>query len=394
MPIPRLSAQCLGRLRAVSPWLIAYAAFVIVFYSWTMTAARKAKLGDLGSLIHVGEVFVSRSPEPLPVTLRVKEGIGFDGQFFLFLSIDPFLRKPSTVARLDAPFLRARRIGYPLLVNFLSRGKEKAIPWLMFLVTAAGISAAAGLLAREAGRSSLSPWWGLGYVVTLPVMVSASVMTCEGAAMGWVAASVVLFRMRHHAPACLCAAMAALTRETACLWPVAMTLWACSRRDWRLALLSGASLLPLLFWMAYLRWGVGLEAAAGDDAKNLTLPFAGITARLVSLLGGAPPAEGTGFLPDLLLLAATLLAPFAALYALAATRSAEALFLLLAAGLGVCLANASHFTILLNYPRQTFLTPLALFLMLTQGGLSPRLRRCLMALAGLVVLSGLIHAAD
>ena len=121
----------------------------------------------------------------------------------------------------------------------------------MFLFTAAGISAAAGLVAREAGRSSLwrsslSPWWGLGYVATLPVMVSASVMTCEGAAMGWVTASVVLYRMRHLMPACLCAAMGALTRETAALWPVAMTLWAVARREWRPALLAGSSLLPLL----------------------------------------------------------------------------------------------------------------------------------------------------
>jgi hypothetical protein len=67
---------------------------------------------------------------------------GFDGQFFFYLARDPLVT-PSTQLVLDAPRLRARRIGFPLMGALLGGGKAGAAWGLLVAETLTSL----GLLA-------------------------------------------------------------------------------------------------------------------------------------------------------------------------------------------------------------------------------------------------------
>jgi hypothetical protein len=76
-----------------------------------------------------------------PVTLleswasgNSSRGNGYDGQMFLSLGLDPGLRHEGTIAALDLPLYRYRRILYPLLGYLLGLGNPALIPYSMVAI--------------------------------------------------------------------------------------------------------------------------------------------------------------------------------------------------------------------------------------------------------------------
>lgn len=97
---------------------------------------------------------------------------GYDGQFYLALSFDPFLKTPLQLA-LDDPEYRARRITWPLLAWALALGKVALHPALLHLLWLAFLGVgAAGLSNWTVGRG-VNPWWTLAFATQSGVLVCA-----------------------------------------------------------------------------------------------------------------------------------------------------------------------------------------------------------------------------
>ena len=80
------------------------------------------------------------SPFLNPENAFIYQGeIGYDGQQFLSLALDPFLQNPETINSLDHPIYRYRRILYPLVSYLLSFGNHNLIPYVMVGINAISI---------------------------------------------------------------------------------------------------------------------------------------------------------------------------------------------------------------------------------------------------------------
>jgi hypothetical protein len=60
--------------------------------------------------------------------VMVQPGVGYDGQWFFYISHDPFLRAPDPESFLDLPSYRYARILYPTLAWALALGQPAALP--------------------------------------------------------------------------------------------------------------------------------------------------------------------------------------------------------------------------------------------------------------------------
>ena len=73
-------------------------------------------------------------------TLMFQGELGYDGQQFLSIALDPGLSNPDTIAALDHPAYRYRRIVYPLLGYCLGWGNPGWIPWALVAVNIVAIA--------------------------------------------------------------------------------------------------------------------------------------------------------------------------------------------------------------------------------------------------------------
>ena len=89
-------------------------------------------------------------PRSLPSDAIVHSGeAGYDGQFFLALAYDPAMRDPRTIAALDNPRYRARRILFPALAYLLALGNVALIPWVMIGMNILAVACLAAIVAHD-----------------------------------------------------------------------------------------------------------------------------------------------------------------------------------------------------------------------------------------------------
>lgn len=207
----------------------------------------------------------------LPV--RVYPGLGYDGQFYAQLAVNPDPTDPEVQAALDNPRYRARRILLPAIVHLLTAAST---PWVTLQVFALANVACwlglGGLLWRRVaghGWPGAAVWiacmLGLGALdsirhslTDLPAMLFVFIAV-EAVARGRNAASVVAF------------GAGVLTRDTmmlAAVLPATGDLR--SSRTWLRH--SGRGLLialPLVLWALWLAWQVPAGDALGTGHFSL-----------------------------------------------------------------------------------------------------------------------------
>jgi hypothetical protein len=228
--------------------------------------------GHITGFFRIGDV---RPPAPAlagrDVLIYPKQA-GYDGQYYLALALDPALRNPKTLAALDHPAYRSRRILLPLLGHALGLGQPALIPWALPLINAAALIALVWLAARWFQTGGRSGWLGL-LVLALPgawesLALTTTDLLCSALAL----ATLVALRRERPALAALALALAALTRETALLYWVAFLGALLLARQWRSLLWLLPAGLPAVAWNVYL-----LGHVPGGEGGNV-----------VQILFGAP----------------------------------------------------------------------------------------------------------
>jgi hypothetical protein len=200
---------------------------------------------------------------------------GYDGQVYHLIAHDPWIRKGSAEAIVDASF-RYQRIFVPALAWMLALGRD---PWIHASYIAV-ILAFVFLGVYWTGRFSLrlgrSPAWGLVFLLAPATIVSLDRMTVDIALAAFAAGFAFYSAGALNWKIVAILACAALTRETAVPIIAGYAIYLASRKQFGQALLAAATVLPAAAWYVHLS---RLGRSAAPDYVNW-IPFAGFAERI------------------------------------------------------------------------------------------------------------------
>ncbi|WP_353673837.1 hypothetical protein [Synechocystis sp. LKSZ1] len=237
--------------------------------------------GNITGFFRIGSV-LPLSPLLQPETTRIwPDELGYDGQQFLSISLDPFLTQPGTIAALDQPSYRYRRILYPLLGYFLGLGNPCWIPYGLVGLNILAITAFIFLLTRSLQIQDQSPENGLWGLAIPGVWMVLSLSTADLWASVLALAALLSFQSRRPWGMGWALALGLLTRETLLLVWLALVIASVrsQRREHFLPL--GLALLPFLLWNA---WIIYLSLPGASGTGNFTWPVGGLLAKGEALL--------------------------------------------------------------------------------------------------------------
>jgi hypothetical protein len=231
----------------------------------------------------IGQEYIDKgsgSPAIEGLAADAKPGTGYDGQFFLFIALDP----TGAPEYIDDAGYRYGRIVYPLAARAIALGRQSVIPKVLILLNVLAIAAGAVAIAGWLRRRGFSVWFALVFALYPGVFVVVLRDLSEALAYSLVALAVVTFdstSTRRLAASSALFGIAVLTRETAALyalvWAGALLL---ERRDlkanWRrtAAFCAGAFAPYVGYRLFLLSW---LDAT-GVPRRLLptAVPFGGI----------------------------------------------------------------------------------------------------------------------
>lgn len=222
-------------------------------------------------------------PEPDPV---IHQGeVGFDGEQFLAIALDPLLRHPETLRAIDGVKYRYRRIGYPVFGWLLGGGNPNRIPVALVATNVMFAGLFAALLAQDRRDS---PFIGSVSALIVPgLWIGIFFSTADLVAATFVVAAWRSYEVRRPRLLALAFLFAPLVRETTLVPAVAlvMTAWR-TRRYADVGRISVAT-LPALAWNVYVYRLPFPESTAGWR-ENFGPPFAGLAEKLAWLWGATP----------------------------------------------------------------------------------------------------------
>ncbi len=208
--------------------------------------------------------------------------VGYDGQFFLALAYDPLLRHEGTLAALDNPRYRARRILWPALAHGLALGSPRAVPWALVFLNVGSAVALVALLAFGGLRET--PGWALGVLAFQGLWVCLAMSTADLFALVFLVAALGFYRSRQPWGVAISLLLASLARDTYLLHVALFAALSLRERRWREALAIAAGQLPAVAWNAW----VLLRVPQGNIpvGESFGPPLGGILEAALRLLRG------------------------------------------------------------------------------------------------------------
>ena len=232
---------------------------------------------DASAFVRAGNVYTH--PGQTPKNLTVIHGIGYDGQFYYRLALDPFSGARTKFGiTLDQPGRRQQRILYPMLAWIASGGgRPGAVPWALVAINAVGlvlIALAGTALVRTMGRSA---WWGLAFALIPGLIVALTHDTGEVVAILLALCFLMLFRQNRLALATVALTAAVFARETTLVFALGLLVAAIISRRRTYVLCALVPIIAYAGWQIFLgtRWGTPPVLSAGGRDIG-PVPFYGL----------------------------------------------------------------------------------------------------------------------
>ena len=224
-------------------------------------------------------IMFGREFEPLSVPAlhevphAVEWDIGYDGQFYAQLALDPLLRDPATAEAVDGPAYRGRRIFLPWVAYVLGLGQ----PWFVIqayaLLNVFSWALLAWLLLRwlPPGSVRATLAW-TACVLTSGLLESMRESLTDGPSVLLIALGIAAIETNRRWLAAITLGISGLARETNLLSGVlVLPFKRLSGRPFiALAAQALVVLLPLTLWIAYL---AHLGFTAGSGPRNFAMPL-------------------------------------------------------------------------------------------------------------------------
>jgi hypothetical protein len=223
----------------------------------------------------VGGNLVGRLSETVDPTIPIESPWGYDSQFFWAISMDPFLQNPQVAQSLDAPSYRYQRVFFPFLV-WLVCPSVSQLPYYLLAVNVAGWLVGVSAVLR------LSRYYQIGW--KLPVLMFATnagiiFSLIHPLADLWATVLILLalscWVEERYVYACLCFALAGLTKETTVLVPASIVLFnIVRRRIWfeKENVVLCLAVVPMLLWQEFIHHRLGVWAWQ-QSMNNFDYPY-------------------------------------------------------------------------------------------------------------------------
>jgi hypothetical protein len=239
--------------------------------------------GNITGFFRIGTV-LPLSPLLDPQQTFVFKGeLGYDGQQFLSIALDPFLKQDGTIAALDHPSYRYRRILYPLLGYLLGLGSPELIPYALVGINVIAIALIVGFVTAYFKGHLIPEKWAIGVLAIPGIWIVLSLSTADLLGSLLLVAATY-WEHRHKAQLmAVMVALAILTRETLLILWLALLInnIVLKRKKFILPLLL--ALIPGLAWHLYI---LALKLPGVSGTGNFGLPWVGIAQKVMSLFQG------------------------------------------------------------------------------------------------------------
>ncbi len=231
---------------------------------------------------------------------------GYDGQVYHLIAHDPWMRKGSAEAIVDASF-RYQRILVPGLAWMLALGDDSRIHAAYFAVILGFLFLGVYWTCGFAKRVGRSPLLGIAFVLAPATIVSIDRMTVDIALAAFAAGFACYVERAPAWRVLVILTCAALTRETAVPIIAGYALFLFTRRRFLDGVLAGATLLPGVAWYLYLR---RVAAPSSLPSYLSWIPFSGFAERILhpAVYAGTPWRAAVATACDYLALAGIALA--------------------------------------------------------------------------------------
>ncbi len=217
-------------------------------------------------------------------TLIYHGEIGYDGQQFLSLALDPFLQNPETINSLDHPIYRYRRILYPLVSYLLALGNRSLIPYIMVAINALSIIIIVAITNFYFKSDNVSKFQSLFTLCIPGVWMVLSLGTADLFSSVFLIASFYCYRYEKYKLTALFISLGCLTRETLLIIWVALFLNSLIQRRFKQIQYLLYGLIPPILWTVYISF---LDLPGKVRVKdNFGFPFLGIINKLINILTG------------------------------------------------------------------------------------------------------------
>jgi len=212
----------------------------------------------------------------------------YDGAFYYRIACDPLLRDPGTVAALDNPPVRLRRIAYPVAASLLALGNARLVPWTLLAVNVLSIGAVGALLALE--NRSLA---GSALPLSLAfqgLWISLALSTPDAFALALLLSGIALLRRGHSVSAAAVFLLASLSRDIYLVGVGALAIQAAHSRSLRTGVTLALGQVPAALWAVYLAASYRTGTSGFHD--SFSWPLLGFWHSLTAL--AAPPPDSIG----------------------------------------------------------------------------------------------------
>jgi hypothetical protein len=181
---------------------------------------------------------------------RFEGSLGYDGQVYHYIAHDPFLKR-GFQSSIDAPGVRYRRILTPFAAWILAFGRDDRIDVAYYTVVLAAILVLVCVVAELAAAWGRSRGWAFLCLLLPAVMTSFDRMLVDAALAALAAGALLAIERNRFEWAFACCVLALLSRETGLLLAVALFSWTLLQHHWGRALTLPLSVLPGVFWYAW-----------------------------------------------------------------------------------------------------------------------------------------------
>lgn len=222
----------------------------------------------------IGEWFAQ--PGEMPFPMKVVEGSGYDGQFFLRTAFKPWTDKESEFGiRYDRPAYRHQRILYPAIAWLAAFGQPRTVPFAMVAINLLSLIGLAAIVARFAATRDMSPSVSWLVVFSGGMVLSFGRDLAEPLAAFLVAGAIIFLVRGSLGLYAVCMAAAILTREPALI--TAIVVLAFRRR-----IVVAIPILVFVIWQSvlYFHWGA---SSIGHAPPNAGLPFVGFVRQMIEM---------------------------------------------------------------------------------------------------------------
>lgn len=236
--------------------------------------------GNITGFFRIGDV-LPLSPFLNSQDAFIYQGeLGYDGQQFLSIAFDPFLQNEGTIAALDHPLYRYRRIFYPFLSYIFGLGNARFIPYIMVGINGACIVAIAFLCGLYLGEEKRKMWRSLLIPCIPGCWMVFSLSTSDLLSSLLLISSLYCYKQNKPILTSTFLSLACLTRETILVVWFAFILVSYWQKNWKQLRSLFFVLIPVFTWNIYVFSRFQDRGTLGTKT-NFTYPFFGIFQKII-----------------------------------------------------------------------------------------------------------------